>query len=132
MHIKKLNIDEFAEQYVTNERRRILFEKLLEELQLIRSQCRRFRVIVFGSFITNKEKPNDIDLMISIIPDQDHIFDFMTDGMQQKNDDEVDIQYQKAEYFLKNAQQLVDFFNENPLNKKNGIQIQNCVEIKDV
>lgn len=132
MNVKKLDIDEFARCYATNERRRDLFKKFIEELQLVRSQCSRLRVIVFGSYITNKEEPNDIDLMISLIPDQDHVFDFMTDGMQQKNDDEVDIQYQKAEYFLKNAQQLVDFFNENPLNKKNGIQIENCVEIKDI
>jgi predicted nucleotidyltransferase len=132
VNIIKLNLQEFFETYVTNEKRNSLFDKLLEDLQVIKFQCSCMRIIVFGSYITPKLEPNDIDLMISLVPESDYVYDFMTDGLWQKNRKEIDIQYQKAEYFLKDAQQLVVFFNENPLNKEKGICITECVELVDV
>ncbi len=132
VNIKKLNLQEFLDAYVTNEKRKRLFDKFLEDLQVIKSQCSCMRIIVFGSYITSKLEPNDIDLMISLIPESEYVYDLMTDGLWQKNRKEIDIQYQKAEYFLKDAQQLVVFFNENPLNKEKGICITECVELIDV
>jgi predicted nucleotidyltransferase len=132
VNVKKLNLQEFLETYVTNGKRRCLFDKLLEDLQVIKSQCSCMRIIVFGSYITSKLEPNDIDLMISLIPESEYVYDLMTDGLWQKNRKEIDIQYQKAEYFLKDAHQLVVFFNENPLNKEQGICITECIELIDV
>ena len=132
MNIRQLDLDGFSEAYVTTERRKHLFDKFLEDLRVIKSQCSCMRIIVFGSFITSKKEPNDIDLMISLIPESEYVYDFMTDGLWQKNRDEVDVQYQRAEYFLKDAQQMVAFFNENPINKEKGVRIAKCVELIDI
>jgi predicted nucleotidyltransferase len=132
VNVKKLNLQEFFEAYVTNEKRKCLFDKLLEDLQVIKSQCSCLRIIIFGSYITPKLEPNDIDLMISLIPESEYVYDFMTGGLWQKNRKEIDIQYQKAEYFLKDAHQLVVFFNENPFNKEKGICITECIELLDI
>lgn len=132
MNIRQLDLDDFSEAYVTTDRRKYLFDKFLEDLRVIKSQCSCMRIIVFGSYITSKSEPNDIDLMISLIPGSEYVYDFMTDGLWQKNRNEVDVQYQRAEYFLKDAQQLVAFFNENPINREKGICITECVELIDV
>lgn len=132
MNVRQLDMHSFFEAYVTTERRKYLFDKFLEDLQVIKSQCNCLRIIIFGSYITSKTEPNDIDLMISLIPESEYVYDFMTDGLRQKNRNEVDVQYQKAEYFLKDAQQLIAFFNENPINKEKGICITECIELIDI
>ncbi len=54
-------LDELSERFGGNERRRQLLEGLSEALRLLRTAgCRR--VYINGSFVTTKERPNDIDV----------------------------------------------------------------------
>ncbi len=127
--IQVMTLPEFKAAYARGRRRAELYEKLLEELDNLREQCNSFHIIVFGSYITDKKEPGDIDLMISLIPRQDCVYDIIINGLRRIHEKEIDIQYQKAQYYLKNTRQLVDYFNSNPLNRKEEIKIFRAVEL---
>lgn len=127
-----MKLSAFKKQYAFNKHRRFLYNLFIEDLHLIKSQCKYLRVLVFGSYITHKQKPHDIDLMLGLIPCQDCVYNIMKNGLQQEHPKEIDIQYKKTQYFLKDAKGLVTFFNSNPLNKKKGIYIKKAVEIVEI
>ncbi len=59
--IHSATLDEVRERFGDNERRRQLLAGLVEALRLLRAAgC--WRVYINGSFVTSKERPNDIDV----------------------------------------------------------------------
>lgn len=130
--IKQLELEEFKKRYLFSEKRQFLFQQFMDELANIKKMCLRIRVLVFGSFIRKKKEPNDIDILINLIPTRDSVYTFMKEGMPHKHPREVDIQFSKNQYFLKNAEQAIEHFNNNPINVKDGIKIKNAVEIVDI
>ena len=56
----------------------------------------------------------------------------MSNGLQQEHYDELDVHFIKNQYFLRDVDSLLDFFNENPFNKNKGIFIKRAVEITDL
>ena len=69
---KAMNLEEFRKEYVLssiNKRRKFLFDRFLEEFEIIRKNCYAYQIILIGSFVTErnkelKEKPGDIDVCI--------------------------------------------------------------------
>jgi hypothetical protein len=120
---------ELHETFVWNERRSYLFGLLMEDLALIRSQCAVVKVLVFGSFITDKEEPRDIDLLLSFIADRDCVYEVWTKGLRLNHPDEVDVHYYKTQLFIKDAEGLLKHFNSNPKNELYGIAITDAAEI---
>lgn len=58
-------LDEVAVQFgTTTPRRRFLFDKLRQLIQLIEQTGSLKRVYLFGSFVTGKASPNDLDLLV--------------------------------------------------------------------
>lgn len=123
---------EFRERFAYNERRRHLCDLLLDELELIRSQCSIVRVLVFGSYITDKEEPRDIDLLLSLIAGKECVYEVWTKGLRLNHPDEVDVHYYKTQLYIKDGEGLLAHFNANPKNELYGISIHEAAEITEL
>ncbi|MFC1670192.1 DUF6932 family protein [Spirochaetota bacterium] len=130
--IRKFILAEFKEKYSCNEHRSEIHNMFIEDLKCIKSQCKQIRVLVFGSYITKKENPKDIDILISLIPNADNLYCIMKNGLKQNYPDFVDVQFNKTQYWLKETEALLNYFNNNPLNVKKGIRIKDAIEISDI
>ncbi|MTJ94016.1 MAG: hypothetical protein F8N36_14335 [Desulfovibrio sp.] len=60
----KTSITEFRRRYGTTERRRYLLAALDREIANLLSFGTRIQIFVFGSFLTKKPEPGDIDLLV--------------------------------------------------------------------
>jgi predicted nucleotidyltransferase len=129
--ITAYTLDEFREAFASGDRRKYLYGLFLEELALIQSQCAVVRVLVFGSYITEKEEPHDIDLLISLIADSDCVYEVWARGLRRVHPDEVDVHYYKTQLYVKDAEGLLRHFNANPKNELYGIAIRDAVEITE-
>ena len=70
--IYKANIDELSTHFAEHSaRRKWLFEKLLNLISLVKSTGCLERLYLWGSFVSNKEFPNDIDLLLIMKEDFD-------------------------------------------------------------
>jgi hypothetical protein len=130
--IRKLTIEEFAGRFSNNDRRKYLLDLLIEDLEYIKSQCSQLCVLIFGSYITSKKYPGDIDVLISLIACQESVYMVWTDGLQQKHPKLVDIHYYKTQQYIKDASGLLKHFNKNPKNELQGISIKKAIEISDI
>ncbi|MBN2159201.1 MAG: hypothetical protein JW807_07385 [Spirochaetes bacterium] len=104
----------------------------MEELESVKKQCARLRVLIFGSYITSKKKPGDIDVLISLIPNKDCVYRIVTRGLQHRHPREVDIHYYKTQRYIKDADGLIRHFNKNRINELKGVSIKKAIEIKDI
>jgi predicted nucleotidyltransferase len=132
MYIEKLDIIQVRGLYGFNDCRKELMKKLEQELAYIRQQVDKLVVLIFGSFITDEPFPHDVDLFISFIPSKDCVADILTYGLHRLHPDVIDIQYRKLEYDLFSAEELVEYFNNNPMNFKEGISLDRVIELVDV
>lgn len=119
----------FMKKYLYNHHRKTLFDYFLDELEDIKPKCEQLRIFIFGSFITIKKKPNDIDVLINLVPNADNVYPMMKERIHTKYPDKVDIKYVKTQLFLIDAESTIKHFNENPLNIKDEIKIKRAVEI---
>lgn len=124
-----MTLGEFEKAFARNGRRRYLLGEMIDELEVIARQCEKFSVIVFGSYISGKALPGDIDVLVSLVPRRECVYSIMKCGLEKEHEKDVDIQFQRAEYFTKSAERLVDYFNENPYNFRKGIRITDAVEL---
>ncbi len=127
--VKSLDSHDFKKKYLYNHHRKALFEYFLDELEDIKPKCIKLRVFIFGSFIRTKKEPNDIDVLINLVPNADNVYPMMKERIHTRYPDLVDIKYVKTQIFLIDAESTVRHFNENPLNVKDEIKIKRAVEI---
>src|SRR6056297_808818 len=132
MNIEKLDIIHVRQRYGFSDWRRELVQKLEQELAYIRLQVDELVVLIFGSFITDEPNPHDVDLFISFKPSKDCVADILRYGLDRLHPDVIDIQYRKLEYDLFSAEELVEYFNNNPLNFRQGISLDRVIELVDV
>ncbi|HMB19574.1 MAG TPA: hypothetical protein VKQ10_00775 [Spirochaetota bacterium] len=132
MNIEKLDIIQVRQRYGFSDWRRELVQKLEQELAYIRLQVDELVVLIFGSFITDEPNPHDVDLFISFKPSKDCVADILRYGLDRLHPDVIDIQYRKLEYDLFSAEELVEYFNNNPLNFRQGISLDRMIELVDV
>lgn len=132
MNVEKLDIIQVRELYGFNDWRIELIKKLEQELAYIRQQVDELVVLIFGSFITDEPFPHDVDLFISFKPSKDCVADILRYGLDMLHPDVIDIQYRKLEYELFSAEELVVYFNNNPLNFREGICLDRVIELVDV
>ena len=55
---------EFESAYATNAHRQMLYAELLEYLDKVKQHMSDYSLIVFGSFVSDKETPGDVDLIL--------------------------------------------------------------------
>ncbi|MFW5861130.1 MAG: DUF6932 family protein [Spirochaetota bacterium] len=127
-----MDIIQLRQRYGFNDWRSELIQKLEQELSYIRQQVDELVVLIFGSFITDEPNPHDVDLFISFKPSQDCVADILRYGLDRLHPDVIDIQYRKLEYDLFSAEELVEYFNNNPLNFREGISLDRVIELVDV
>lgn len=127
--IEHCTLEEFCRKYCFNEHRNELFAYFKEELHNILCQSEKLRVLVFGSFISEKAKPSDIDILISIIPNRDWAYYMLKKGLRRIHKEKVDVQFNKHQFSLESPESLLETFNTNRLNKKEGIRIEEAVEV---
>ena len=130
--LTRLTMEELSGRYAGNEQRKRLFDLFVDELTSIKRQCSRLRVLVFGSYITAKSIPRDIDVLISLIPSEDCVYALWTEGLRREHPEEVDVHYYKTQLYMKDAEGLLEHFNNNPMNELQGITIHDAVEITDI
>jgi len=132
MYIEKRDIIQVRGLYGFNDFRKELIKKLEQELTYICQQVDELLELIFGSFITDKPFPHDVDLFISFKPSKDCVADILRHGLDRLHPDVIDIQYRKLEYDLFSAEELVEYFNNNPLNFRQGISLDRVIELVDV
>ena len=65
MEPQLISLDEFTKQYgASTPRRQFLFKQARSVISLLRATGQAKRVFVFGSFVSKKPNPNDIDFFI--------------------------------------------------------------------
>jgi len=127
-----MTLEELSEKFADNEQRKRLFDLLVDELTTIKAQCRSLCVLVFGSYISGKSAPRDIDVLLSLIPSEDCVYALWTEGLRCEHPEEVDVHYYKTQRYIKDAEGLIEHFNNNPKNELQGIAISDAVEITGI
>ena len=59
-----MNLSEFKTTYVTNEHRVALFAELQKFIKDVEEYFHPYTIAVYGSFITEKPDPSDIDVLL--------------------------------------------------------------------
>lgn len=65
--ITSLTLDQFKVQYGATQKRKLLLAELEQFLANLTENFSSYRVLVYGSFISLKPEPGDIDVMVSVI-----------------------------------------------------------------
>jgi predicted nucleotidyltransferase len=67
MNLQLISLDEFAKQYgVSTPRRQFLFNQARMVISLLRATGQVKRAFVFGSFVSEKPNPNDVDFFVAM------------------------------------------------------------------
>ncbi|MFW5808477.1 MAG: DUF6932 family protein [Spirochaetota bacterium] len=127
--IHHYSINEFSRKFCFNRYRRELFSLFCEEMQNILRQSSQLRILVFGSFITKKERPSDIDVLISIIPTRESSYRMLKKGLARIHKKRIDVKYSRHQMILESCESLINTFNTNKLNKEKKISIDQAVEV---
>lgn len=127
-----MNVEEFISLYVTNQRREELFAGLRIQLSSIMEDSSSIRVIIFGSFLTNREYPGDIDVLVSAVIRHEAVVHYISHDVRRPIRDGVDLYLFRCASFISEAEALVAKFNTNKNNVKHGVLIDRAVEIFDV
>ncbi len=61
----EITIEELEKQYSTNEHRKELLDQFKDELGEWRDYLAEVRIWLFGSYLTDKEQPEDIDILLA-------------------------------------------------------------------
>lgn len=133
--ITEMNIQDFEQSFGTSETRRNFLQELKELIKIIEEGFTNYKIIVYGSFITDKETPSDIDVIVEacagigdkgignnstfrkVAPPNVHVFTARMNrqaGPAQAASPAID---------------LVDKFNKTERNIKNGITCREAIEI---
>ena len=120
-HKVVMSILEFETTFVTNDHRKKLFEAMIAQIDENRKISEKQIILVYGSFITEKEVPADIDLLCSVIA-------WIQNTIPVLNDELVHIRFIWGTQLVA-AEQLVRSFNEFPTNKENCRSIDKWIEL---
>jgi len=129
-HVRKISISELEKEYVFNDSRNKLYHYLLMEIEYMKQFTEVLRLGIYGSFITDKPVPNDIDIIVGgslneagrelIIKDR---------RISNKNRDFV----HRKSYFPADGENcldtVIDEFNNKGENLEKGIEIKNYIEL---
>ena len=127
-----MTLAQFHSAFVYNRRRRRLLVALLDELAGIAERSTKMRVVVFGSFMTDKEMPGDVDALVCAVAKDEFVLELQENGFPRRQPDDVDMFTYLSVRFLFTPERLVDEFNTNYKNRENQVVLENGICLTDV
>lgn len=126
-----MNVDEFREAYVVNRHRNRIFLDFLEYAKTVKKFLSPCLLLAYGSFVSEKEKPNDIDILLQGFVKTRKFREFDIRMLLSRNSVHVtnDISALMQEAKLMTAGELIEWFESAEKNKANGIKVGEWVQI---
>jgi len=126
-----MNKDEFKEAYVYNSCRNRIFLDFLDYANTVNEYLSPYLIIVFGSFISEKEKPNDIDILLHGFVKTRKLREFDIRTLLTKKPVHVknEISALMQELKLMTPSELIEWFESSEKNKAKGIKVGEWVQI---
>lgn len=110
----------FKLRYATNERRVDIFGEFLIYLDTVKHFLSSYSLVVFGSFVEDKETPSDIDLILHGYVKDEMLSSFQIQKLQSQGRIHVklEVSAMKSSFKLRNHLELVLWFEESNPGKK--------------
>jgi|SRR5210317_670419 hypothetical protein len=126
-----MNMDEFREVYVFNSHRNRIFLDFLDYANTVNEYLSPYLLLTYGSFVSGKEYPNDIDILLHGFVKTRKFREFDIRMLLSRNSVHVtnDISALMQETKLMTASELVEWFETGETNKSNGIRVGKWVQI---
>jgi hypothetical protein len=88
-------------------------------------------LLVYGSFLSTKEEPNDIDVLLHGLVKNDKTETFRIQMVRSKGlvHAKCEVSVLKPNFVLMKKNELIKWFLESEKNKAKGITVDNCVQI---
>ena len=131
--LPSMTLEEFEKRYARNAARQALFEQLSVCVNALASDFETSTVVVHGSYVTDKEIPNDIDLLVSTTGKRDgtspapHLWKSSLPKDVHAKFDQYDIGPKFKPPLT--ARELVDRFDAHAGNVGAGIAVGEALEI---
>lgn len=123
----KVTIHNLRERYAWNDTRSDLLACLERDLEKVAHALVSYRVVIYGSFVSNKDEPRDIDVLLTgnfkpgefppisfVSGSHVHWKTYLSEGHSPS---------------LPSAEQMVVSFNSEPANRAKGIEVKEWVEL---
>ncbi|MEL7799684.1 DUF6932 family protein [Idiomarina loihiensis] len=130
--MEKINIVEFKARYATNKHRIVLFEELERFLEKVDDFLSPYSVAIYGSYITDKSDPSDVDLLLHGFVKETKHSDYTPKTLVPEG--HVHLQkfitsYTLCEKKLKDMSVIIDEFCSTEANRERRFEINEYVEI---
>ncbi len=124
-------MEEFRKTYAVNSHRNRIFLEFLDYANAVNEYLSPYLLLVYGSFISEKENPNDIDILLHGFVKTRKLRKFDIRMLLSKNSIHVtnDISALMQETKLMTARELVEWFESGEENKAKGIKVGEWVQI---
>ena len=120
-----MTLDELKRGHATNPHRMTLFCEFERYLTTLRSLLSEATVVMFGSFLSEKPCPEDIDLIVHGSVKPAEVAAFNINSVRSKGGIHVksEISMLKADFRLMSESELVSWFDNSESNKSKGISV---------
>jgi len=123
MAARVLSLRKFSQHLVRGNRRKMLFAHLQEELGPLLRVCSEFRAWVFGSYLTTKRRPNDIDLLITCRVPMHQAGIVFQHLSHRRHREDVQMLHRCGSSPMPTKEQMIAEFNSQERNNASGISI---------
>jgi hypothetical protein len=126
-----MKLDEFREAYAFNSHRKKIFQEFLDYASSVNNYLSPYLILAYGSFISEKKKPNDIDILLHGFVKTRKFREFDIRKLLSRNSVHVtnDIAALMQETKLMTASELIEWFENADKNKANKIKVGEWVQI---
>ncbi len=126
-----MNIDKFKDSYITSLQREKIYSEFEDYLKTVKEYLSPYVLLVYGSFITEKEYPNDIDVLLHGFVKDEKVATFKIDMVRSRGLVHVksEVSMLKKETIIKSSEELIEWFQEGEKNKAKGIKVGEYVQI---
>ena len=126
-----MNIDDFKQTYVVSHHREEIFSEFLVYASTVNEYLSPFILLVYGSFISEKDYPKDIDILLHGFVKEEKFVGFNIDMVRSRERVHVksEISALMQETKLKSESELIEWFENTENNKTKGIKVDEYVQI---
>jgi predicted nucleotidyltransferase len=127
-----MDLEELKIKYATNEHREQLYTDLMDYLKVLENELEPYMVILFGSYITEKDEPKDIDMLIHGYYKKfpDYAVRKSVKGEHPIHSHSVNVSITIGEMILMSAEDVVNRFVNSEKNEEIELKIDNHVKLE--